>query len=101
MDVKCPNCLELFNPNEKDEILISEAIKRKQNFAMVECSKCYKDIPINPCDLLLIINNKKNEEIIYCPKCKEGIITHIMNETENFFGCGECGNIWKDINEIK
>ena len=67
---------------------------------MTDCTKCYKNIPINPCDLLSEIVPDE-EEIFYCPICKDWTISYIKDETEEFYGCGECGNIWKNIDEIK
>jgi uncharacterized Zn finger protein len=36
-----------------------------------------------------------------CPICKDGVIVHIKNDTEDFYGCGECGNVWENVNDIK
>jgi uncharacterized Zn finger protein len=100
MEIKCPNCLKIFNPNEKDEKFILEAIKKNQKLAFIECQECYKDVPVNPLNLLEI-ENKPEDKIMDCPICKDGIIVHIKNETEDFYGCGECGNVWKNITDIK
>jgi hypothetical protein len=60
MKVKCPNCLGVFVPNKRDEKLIFEKCKKGHKFAMVECTNCLKDIPINPCDLLSILEIMSN-----------------------------------------
>ena len=101
MEIKCPNCLKIFNPDKKCERLILKKIKKNQKLAVIECSICYKDIIVNPLDLLSIINNKTEETVLYCPVCKDGIIEHIKDETEDFYGCGECGNVWETIDSIK
>ena len=101
MEIKCSNCLKIFNPNKKDEKLILKMVKKNQNLVIVECTICYKNIIINPLDLLSIISNKTKENIIYCPICKDGIIEHIKNEIEDFYGCGECGNVWETFDSIK
>ena len=102
MEIKCPNCFEIFVPNKKEEQKISNAIKKDQKFFITECIKCYQDIEINPCDLLNI-NTPNEEKIIYCPICNDeiGVVCYVKDETEEFYGCGECGNIWKSKSEIE
>jgi uncharacterized Zn finger protein len=99
MEIKCFNCSKIFIPSKAEKIKISEAIKKEQKLFMAECTMCYQVVPINPCNLLQLID-KEEEEIIQCPICKDGLISFIKNETEEFYGCGECGNIWKNKNEI-
>ena len=93
MYVKCPNCLEIFQPIKKDEKILKEAIVKRQKLLIIECTKCYKDVLINPI-ALLDIQNLNKEKNIQCPICKEGIVSYIDDEDECFWGCGECGNVW-------
>ena len=94
MNVKCPNCLKIFQPNIKDEKFIKESIAKKQELCMIECTKCYQDVPIAPNNLLSIQGTDDNKEIIQCPICKGGIVSYIDDVDEQFWGCGECGNVW-------
>ena len=93
MNIKCPKCLKIFQPEKKDEKLLIDAINKKQSLFMMKCPFCYKSIPINPCDLMSA-QERIDEEVIECPICKEGIISYIDDDTEQFWGCGECGNVW-------
>ena len=93
MEIMCPKCSSIFQPNEEDEKRVLGAIERTQRLLMLDCPICYKSIPINPTDLMSI--KEKNKEItIKCPICSDGIVSCIDNETEKFWGCGECGNVW-------
>ena len=89
MEIKCPKCFEIFNPNKEEEKKIKAAIQKEQKFFMTKCTKCYKSIPVNPCELL----NKNvfsKDKVFYCPICKDWTISYIKDKTEKFYGCGEC-----------
>ena len=99
MEVRCPNCKKVFNPNNEQEKFLMYAIEKKQVLAMIECAECYKDVPINPMNLMSFEPKKdKVSTDEYdgksCPVCKEGILSFIDHEKEKFWGCGECGNVW-------
>jgi len=101
VEIKCPNCLNIIQPNEGDEKRISRAIERNQKLVMMDCPLCYKSIPIHPNDLMLL-QESCDEHIINCPVCCDGIVSYVEDETEKFWGCGECGNVWfskKDLDK--
>jgi len=81
------------------------AINRNQRLLFIECPECYKDIPINPNDLLSKEHQKDEDkkngttENIQCPICGE-IVSYIDNKEEKFWGCGECGNVWFSRNDL-
>ncbi|MDR1506466.1 MAG: hypothetical protein LBI67_05125 [Treponema sp.] len=83
MEVKCPNCFKIFSPNKTDETFLLTAIKKGQKLAMIECTECYKTVPINPLNLLEI-EIKSSDKIMDCPICKEGIIVHIKMKQKIF-----------------
>ena len=99
MNVKCPKCLKNFQPEKKDEKLLIEAINKKQNLLMMKCPLCFKSIPINPNELLSV-QSLDSEEVIQCPICKDGIVCYIDDEDKQFWGCGECGNVWFSKSEL-
>ena len=100
MEIRCHNCQKIFKADSQQKLLIDTARKNNQRLIFIECSKCFKDVPIDPNNLLSKIpqkdEDKKNKSIqaIKCPICQEGIVTYIDTEDEKFWGCGECGNVW-------
>jgi ribosomal protein S27AE len=105
MKIKCPNCRNTFNADSQQEQLVNMAIKKKQRLLFIECPECYKDVPINPNDLLPKEYQKDEDlknhtaENIQCPICG-GIVSYVDNGDEKFWGCGECGNIWFSRNVL-
>jgi len=105
MKVRCPNCKEIFRQTMVRKNQLENAIKKNQRLLMIECSECYKDVPINPMDLMSYEPQKdkptKDEfDSKNCPICKDGIISFIDNEEEKFWGCGNCGNVWQSRNDL-
>ena len=100
MEIQCPKCLKLFKPNKQEEKRILGAVERKQNLIMTDCTLCYKSVPINSYNLTDTIE-LRNEPVINCPICKDGIVSYINDGKEKFWGCGECGNVWYKIEDIK
>jgi DNA-directed RNA polymerase subunit M/transcription elongation factor TFIIS len=100
MNVRCPKCHKVFEANKAQKKLIDNAKSKGQRLVMLACSECFKDIPINPEDLLSFESQKDKpvQGIKYqgetCPICKEDIISYVDDGDEKFWGCGECGNVW-------
>lgn len=99
MKIKCPSCSKIFEPGENDESRINKAIGQNQKLVMMDCPICYKYIPIHPDDLMLL-HESRDEPVIDCPLCSEGIVSFVEDETETFWGCGECGNVWFSKKEL-
>jgi DNA-directed RNA polymerase subunit M/transcription elongation factor TFIIS len=93
MKVKCPNCSSIFQPGENDEGRISRALERNQKLVMMDCPVCYKSIPVHSDDLM-VLQASSGEQIIDCPICCSRIVSYVEDDTEKFWGCGECGNVW-------
>ena len=100
MKIRCPNCQEIFEASSQQQSLIDKAIKNSQRLLFVECPECYKDVPLNPKDLLSTEPQTdegrkcKSTKLIECPICHEGIVSYVADKDEKFWGCGECGNVW-------
>lgn len=100
MEIRCPNCQKIFEADSQQKLLVDTAKKNNQRLVFIECPECFKDVPINPSDLLSKEAQKdenkknKNSKSIECPICHEGIVSYIDDGDEKFWGCGECGNVW-------
>jgi DNA-directed RNA polymerase subunit M/transcription elongation factor TFIIS len=107
VEIRCPNCQEFFEANSHQKSLVDKAIKKNMGLLFVECPKCYKDVPIDPQNLLSKEpqkdENQKNKsaEMIECPICHEGAVSYIDDGDERFWGCGECGNVWFTKSELE
>jgi len=43
-----------------------------------------------------------NNPYYICPECDDDgcIVVHVQDESEDFWGCGECGNVWATEDEL-
>lgn len=107
MIVRCPNCQKTFNANYEQKSLVESAIKKNMRLVFIKCPECYQNVPINPSDLLSKVPQKdadkkdNNQEVIECPICHDGVVCYIDDKDEQFWGCGECGNIWKTKDDLE
>jgi len=109
MKIKCLKCQKVFDATAQQEQFINQSKSKNMNLIFIECSECYRNTPVNPRDLLSQESPKvEKDSPVKCPIC-DGMVSFIENDTEgNFYGCGECGSIWrqqenlmKDISETR
>ena len=98
MKAICPHCNIEFKFTKEQEEFIKDSKDKEMNFIMIGCSNCNRNFPINPSSLDL---NVKTEVNLRCPisGCC-GFISEIIDNDEQFYGCGECGAIWYNINNL-
>jgi uncharacterized Zn finger protein len=106
MQIRCPNCKIIFDADKQQQQLLDQAIESKQRLIIIECPNCYKDVPIDPGNLLSFDSQKDEQpqDQIPCPICKEGLVAYIDNGIDKFWGCGECGTVWhskEDLNNAR
>ncbi|MHC5311009.1 hypothetical protein ACYSNM_13275 [Myroides sp. LJL116] len=107
MNVRCPNCQVVFKTSPEKTELLNYAIQKGQKLVMLECPECFKEVPINPDNLLAKVSQKDNDikekyDGIDCPICLVGIVSYIDNNKEKaFWGCGECGTVWTNEKKIE
>lgn len=109
MKIKCLKCQKIFDATTQQEQFINQSKSKNMSLIFIECSDCHRNVPVNPSDLLSQESPKiEKDSLIKCPIC-DGMVSFIENDTDgNFYGCGECGSIWrkqenlmKDISEVK
>ena len=107
MIIRCPNCQKTFNANYEQKSLVESAIKKNMRLVFIKCPECYQNVPINPSDLLSKVPQKdadkkdNNQKVIECPICHDGVVCYIDDKDEQFWGCGECGTIWKTKDDLE
>jgi uncharacterized Zn finger protein len=94
MNINCNNCGKSFSPSKKNLNLINQASEKGMKLIMLSCELCGDSIPIN----LRSLNSPDQpnlSEQYRCPvKTCNGFVSHIKDEKNNFYGCGECGTVW-------
>jgi uncharacterized Zn finger protein len=94
MNITCKNCNEKFTPKGKLEKFINESLDKGMKFMMIECPKCGRNFPFKPAEMEESIQ-VESEIPLRCPihGCS-GLVAFIGEES--FYGCGECGSVWKE-----
>lgn len=93
--IRCSNCKNVFNPNEKEQESIRQSAKKGMTFIMLTCRNCGLGFGVNPTTLL---HPEPNEALpLRTPLSGiHGFISLIEDDSEIFYGCGASGAIWRD-----
>ena len=92
--IHCTNsrCSQTFSPSAKQAKFIAESAAKGMAFIMLECPACGGHSRFNP----LApdgANETKPALTLPCPThACDGWVSHV----DDFWGCGECGNVWPD-----
>jgi uncharacterized Zn finger protein len=106
MQIICDKCGQAFEPTKSDQRLVNAGIKKKMTLVMVECQHCYKYAAIDPrmlgASTTHQISPQQVPDLYRCPTshCTGWVadISDVPTESGKKvkWGCGECGNVWKD-----
>lgn len=101
MNLQCDRCKKFFTATKEQDEFIADAQKKGMSFIMIRCPHCATSYPLNPQSMELPLTDMEENSVDFrCPKktcC--GVISHI-DDHPPFWGCGECGSVWFDINEL-
>lgn len=92
----CAVCTSIFELNDKQKLFI-ESMKNIK-FIMIDCPNCGSST-----QYLKDIKSMNNEDVSYsCPEdgCN-GEVSHVIDASSDFWGCGECGSTWKNDDSLK
>lgn len=91
MKILCDVCKNKFELSLNQRDFINESIKKDMNFIMLQCNICMNSFPVNPKSLDSNIDSEENK--LRCPV--EGCYG-LVSKIDDFYGCGECGHVWKN-----
>ena len=87
-----PRCHEAFKPSAEQAKFIAESAAKGMAFIMLECPACGRSSPFNPLASDGAVETKP-ELTLPCPtRACDGWVSQV----DDFWGCGECGNVWSD-----
>lgn len=95
--ITCAKCKSEFEPNKKNQKIITDAIKKSMSFLMVECQNCGQYFSFNPIESHSQTTQDNKAITIRCPASRcSGWVSYIdaTEDGQEFWGCGECGSIW-------
>ncbi|MDR3322843.1 MAG: hypothetical protein LBS89_01390 [Zoogloeaceae bacterium] len=100
MKLFCDKCKCEFVPSPDQMEHLKNSQSKGMKFIMIACSLCGRSFPMNPMSTKSPDANKKIGDGLRCP-CKtcSGIISYVEDAT-GFWGCGECGTVWFDKNDL-
>lgn len=91
MKISCDVCENNFYLSLDQREFINESIEKDMNFIMLQCKLCMNSFPINPKNISSSIDVE--EKKLRCPV--EGCYG-LVSAVDDFYGCGECGHVWRD-----
>lgn len=94
--VTCTKCNNSFEPTPEQNSLIEQIASKGGGLVMLNCEVCMKLFPYNaPTENIQEDDVGETPFLCPVPHCG-GWVSYIDDETPPFYGCGECGSVWKD-----
>ena len=100
--VRCSNCGKTFLPTGKSLEIIVDLAGKGASLAMIECAVCGITTNCNPLDIVPGSQPSSTPQPTFsdirfrCPTLGCVAWVHEINDGEDvFWGCGECGDIWR------
>ncbi|MEH0872581.1 hypothetical protein [Serratia liquefaciens] len=90
ISVTCASCGEIFLPSQKLQKMMLKFISHGRGLVMMECPSCHSEIAWKPL-------GTKRDVPFRCPisQCGGWVSQVDSFEDGEFWGCGECGSIWR------
>ncbi len=98
MKIFCDKCKEWYEPDSEISASLQKAREAGARLLMIKCPLCGKTAPVSPQTLALpeVVENEK----FRCPiKMCAGYAVYV-SEDGGFWGCGECGNVWRNSRDL-
>jgi len=99
MKLICTHCKQEFQVSPGKQKIYDEAKASGDLFVMLACEVCDRgfSIPLRPLD-----PPPEGEENFRCPESRcTGIVSFIKDEDDDFWGCGECGSVWRSDEDFQ
>lgn len=98
MKLQCPTCNEIFSASKNQISLVEKVDGGQMAFAIIECPECFQTFQYR----LKREETSDVKKLSYrCPvKACLGYVAEIGDVTDFEYGCGECGTVWKDRDDL-
>ena len=101
--LRCANCGESFTPTDDGWRFIQEMAGKNSPLVMVKCTKCFEPMMCEPAAALRgetvtpDDGGGGEEEPLRCPvpQCIGWVSEVEEDRGKTFWGCGECGTVWR------
>lgn len=93
MKLTCDLCQEQYEPDAVQMAFIDDAAAKGMRFLMVTCGVCEYSFPLDPQSLAAPVA----EEAVKPMPCPVQGCGGLLVAMDDFYGCGSCGSVWRDL----
>ena len=100
--VRCQECGQLFVAHEDEGESLEIFGKAGDTELFIECTVCNTYTACNPSAIIAgvddpVVKHSSAEVPLRCPIARcDGWVSYVEeSSTSSFWGCGECGNVWR------
>jgi hypothetical protein len=92
--ITCKICKHNYVPKKQQAKFMAESREKGMKFVMLSCLRCGSG-----CSVQLVPDAPEHEPPYRCPVAGcYGWVSHVQETPrKSFWGCGECGSIWKTL----
>jgi uncharacterized Zn finger protein len=97
MQVNCNICKHVFRPSDEQNAFIDRSRGKGMKFVMLKCPNCGSHSSVS------IVEEPPEPEVTYrCPVAGcWGWVSEVDDGGDKFWGCGECGSIWRSLASLE
>lgn len=100
MHTTCTHCHAPFALSAEAQDFVARMQSTGLQLVMIECPHCQQTTGYTEHSNLTAPPDDGFRQLCPTPDCG-GIVCHVFNETEDFYGCGECGEIWATLDNFQ
>ena len=100
MPTICTHCHTPFTLSADAQDFVTRMQSTGLQLVMIECPHCQQTTGYTDNPKLTAPPDDGFRQPCLEPNC-DGIVCHVFNETEDFYGCGECGEIWATLDDFQ
>ena len=100
MHTTCTHCHTTFTLSAEAQDFVARMQSTGLQLVMIGCPHCQQNTGYTENPNLTASPDDGFRQLCPTPDCG-GIVCHVFNDTEDFYGCGECGNIWATLPDFQ
>lgn len=93
MKLECDVCHKCYVPDAAQEAFILDAAAKGMQFLMVTCGVCKQSFALDPQSL----QAPEADETVPQALCPVQGCGGLVVAVDDFYGCGSCGSVWRDL----